>query len=143
MHIVFLTLTIVQQFGDLSKTFYMKKLNQLHRRAAKVLNSSTNLSTDEKLIDLGFLPLQKQFIFNTLVQMFKVHIHESTPNLQFLFTQRGNRYILPKTRIDLFKSSFSFQGAIQWNSLPLEICLSTSTQIFKNRLKTFLFDDHG
>ena len=82
MHIVFLTLTIVQQFGDLSKTFYMKKLNQLHRRAAKVLNSSTNLSTDEKLIDLGFLPLQKQFIFNTLVQMFKFHNYESTLNLQ-------------------------------------------------------------
>ena len=127
----------------MSKTFYMKKLNQLHRRAAKVLNPSENLSTDEKLSGLGFLPLRKQFIFNTLVQMFKVHIHESTPNLQSLFTQRGNRYILPKTRIDLFKSSFSFQGAIQWNSLPLEIRLSTSIQIFKDRLKTFLLDDHG
>ena len=129
----------------MSKSVSMKKLNQLHRRAGRILLPSDTQTTDEKLKSLDLLPLQKQIEFNTLMQMYKVHTNEAPPYLSPLLTptQRGSRYLIPKTRIDLFKSSFSFQGPIRWNSLPLDIRLATSLDSFKTRLRSFLIDDHG
>ena len=47
---------------------------------------------------------------------------------------------IPKTKSKtLGDSAFYHAVPTIWNSLPLEIKLSPSIQVFKNRLKTFLF----
>jgi hypothetical protein len=51
---------------------HLKKLNSLHRRAAKFIVSNPFLSTDSKLISSGILPLKQQFDFNIAVLVFKV-----------------------------------------------------------------------
>ena len=48
-------------------------------------------------------------------------------------------FIEPKTRTEFCKKPFSYAGPHQWNQLPLCVRQSPSIDIFKTRLKTFLF----
>ena len=60
--------------GAMPVRFTYKKLNSLHRRAAKLILPDHSLSTTAKLKKLDILPLQEQFVYNTAVLMFKIHI---------------------------------------------------------------------
>ena len=115
----------------------LKKANRLHRRAANLLLPSETLSTDEKFVELGILPLNKQFMYNILVMMFNTRYDKGPTYLTKLLniSERGHRYLIPVTRIDLYKSSFSFQGPSLWNSLPLEIRQCRTLASFKAQLK--------
>ena len=53
---------------------HFKKLDSLHRRAAKLILPDHSLSTTAKLKKLDILPLQEQFVYKTAVLMFKVHM---------------------------------------------------------------------
>jgi hypothetical protein len=122
---------------------HLNKLNSLHRRAAKVMVSNPFLSTDQKLRSAGILPLMKQFDFNTAVLVFKTRSKLAPLYLKTLLTVSGgnhepDKYILPRTRIDLFKCSFSFQGANVWNSLPASVRKCKSLGSFKYCLKKHL-----
>ena len=103
---------------------HLIKLNSLHRRAAKLLFPDKNSSTDEKMKALSVLPLQEQLYFNKAVLMFKVNRRMAPSYIISLFTEsnnRTNRYVLPKPRIDLYKTSLSFSGSTCWNLLPAAI----------------------
>ena len=60
--------------GAMPVRFTYKKLNSLHRRAAKLILPDHSLSTTAKLKKLDILPLQEQFVYNAAVLMFKVHM---------------------------------------------------------------------
>ena len=92
------------------------RLNSLHRRAAKLMISDSSLTTDTKLRYLGLLPLKEKLMFNKAVIVFKAYKNLAPPYLKQLFicsnTHATSRFItLPKPRIYLFKTSFSFSGA--------------------------------
>ena len=102
---------------------HLKKLNSLHRRAAKLILPDQSLSTTEKLNKLNILPLDKQLKCNRCVTMFKIHTGKAPPYLSdFLHrapAQYGsNNYVLPRPSIDQFKTSFAFSGSSTWNTLP-------------------------
>ena len=86
---------------------HLKKLDSLHRRAAKIIGRGLQLSTEDKQKELKMLPLKKQLFFNKAVTMYKVW-HDSVPSyLSSLFRKASVRYhstnfILPFTRLDLF-----------------------------------------
>jgi hypothetical protein len=128
--------TVWSGAGDI----HLKKLNSLHRRAAKSLVSNPYLSTDEKLRSVNILSLDKQFELNTAVQVYKAR-HGLVPayvtNLLVTSDNRydSGKYILPRTRIDLYKSSFAFSGASVWNSLPLKIRNCSKLSLFKAYVK--------
>ena len=115
------------------------QLNSLHRRAVKHLNQDATLTTDEKLRSLNILPLEKHFQFNKTLLIHKVY-NEKTPSyLNTLIVKATERYdsknlILPNTRIDLYKASFSFSGALAWNNLPDSLKTISSTNVFKKQV---------
>ena len=115
----------------------LKKANRLHRRAANLLLPSETMSTDNKFQKLGILSLNKQFRYNTLVMMFNAHLNEGPTYLSKLLniSNRRHRYLIPVTRIDLYKASFSFQGPSLWNSLPMEIRQCRTLASFKSQLR--------
>ena len=107
---------------------HLNKLSSHHGRAAKLLLLDENSSTDEKLKALGILPLRKQLNFNKGIPMFKVN-RKITPSYTISLLRESNnrsdRYMLPKPRTDLYKTSLSFSGSSCWNccnqpSKPLE-----------------------
>ena len=120
---------------------HLNKLNPLHHRAAKLLLPDKNPSTDEKMKALNILRLQKQLYFSKAVLTFKVNSRMTQSYITSLFREsnnRTNRYVLPKPRIDLFKTSLSFSGSSCWNSLPVAIKTAGTIKRFKMELHQYL-----
>ena len=121
----------------------LKKLNSLHRRAAKIIGKGNNVSTEEKQKQLGMLPLKKQLIYNKAILMYKI-FHGDVPNyLSSLFRKAPSRYnslnyILPYAKIDLYQRSLAFAGASIWNSLPSHIKDSNSLVSLKKNVFAML-----
>jgi hypothetical protein len=119
---------------------HLLKLNSLHKRAAKIISDKPSLSTQDKLKDLQILPLNRQFDFNIAILMFKVKNSLAPNYLNVLLHEPTDRYgsvryISPITRINLYKSSFSFSGPHVWNNLPNTFKNTASLQTFKSLLK--------
>ena len=60
---------------------HLKKLNSLHRRAAKLILPDQSLSRTEKCNKLNILPLDKQYKCNRCVTLFKIHTGRAPPYL--------------------------------------------------------------
>ena len=115
---------------------HLNKLNSLHRRVAKLLLPDKNSSTNEKMKALSILPLQKQLYLNKAVLMFKVNRRMTPSYIISLFTESDNRtyrYVLPKPRIDLYKTSLSFSGSSCWNLPPVAIKTVGTVNSFKRK----------
>jgi hypothetical protein len=124
---------------------HIQILKSLHRRAAKLILPDPSLSTDEKQRVLNILPIERQFMYNTAVLMFKVRLHKAPPYLNDLIVHASDRYgsdkyILPLPRVDIFKSSFSFSGPSVWNSLPSHIVHCNTISNFKSHLRQILLN---
>jgi hypothetical protein len=115
---------------------HIKKLNSLHRRAAKIIAPFPFLTTDDKLKCAHILSLNNQFDFNIAVLVFKAKQGLTPNHIQSLLLPTNGRYgsdhfLLPRTRIDLYKSSFAFSGAKVWNSLPAKVRACRTLSTFK------------
>ena len=122
---------------------HMKKLNSLHRRAIKLINTQKDIPTDQKLKDLCVLPLDKQLKLNKAVLLYKVVNGLSPEYLSMLCCKPTNRYgsinlRVPFARIDKFKTSFSFSGSSLWNTIPKDIRNQSSLIAFKRAMKEYL-----
>ena len=120
---------------------HLDKQNSLHRRAARLLLPDKTSPTDEKLKALSILPLHKQPHFNRAVLMLKVNKRMKPSYIISLFRKsnnRRNRYVLPKPRINLYKTSLYFSGSPCWNSLPVVIKTVGAIARFKRELHQYL-----
>jgi hypothetical protein len=57
-------------------------------------------------------------------------------NLINSYGTQGHDYnfVIPKPNINFLKNSLEYNGAVVWNSIPIEIRNSTSLKILKNKL---------
>ena len=120
----------------------LARLESIYKRGAKIILSDPLLSTLQKQAKLDILPLNKQLEFNKLVSVFKTRINLA-PDYVTNLLKESNRYnsrnyLLPPTRLDMFKTSFSFSGARLWNSLPLHLKFCSSLSTFKRKLHYYL-----
>ena len=118
---------------------HIKQLYSLHKRAVKLLMLIPNIDYKQKCCALKLLPLDKQLLLNKCVLMQKV-VHGKVPQyLKDLMIPserlHGNKQLLPRTRIDIFNTSFSFSGSSAWNSLAHHLRYPMELKTFKT--KTF------
>ena len=118
---------------------HMKQLYSLHKRAVKFLMPIPNLDYKQKCCALKLLPLDKQLLLNKCVLMQKV-VHGKAPqylkDLMIPFERlhvHGNKQLLPRTRIDIFKTGFSFSGSLGWNSLAHHLRYPMELKTFKRK----------
>ena len=125
-------------FGMVVVIFYPISFNSLHRRAAKLMLPHPSTTTEAKIQRLGLLPLREKLRFNKALLVFKACRNLAPHYFTSLFVCSNSRssrtIILPKPRIDLFKTSFSFLGASIWNSIPAQITACSSLTCFKRQL---------
>ena len=98
-----------------------KRLNSLLRRAGKLILPEKSLTTDEKLNKIGILSLHKQLDYNKGVFMHMALTNNAPVYISSLHkaphsSSRNNYLQLPKSRVDLFKASRAFSGALFWKS---------------------------
>ena len=104
------------------------KLQKLQNRAARVLTFSGYDASADPLIEiLGWQKLESQRSFHKAVMVYKSLNGLAPEYMRSMFIYRDTVYSLrdaegklniPKPRTNYLKNSFSYTGAVLWNSLP-------------------------
>ena len=82
-------------------------------------------------------------MYNRAVLMFKVHMGLAPRYVSDLINRTPVRYgsnVLPRTHIDLYKTSFAFSGPSVWNSLPPKMKTYKSVRGFRINLRKILMN---
>ena len=117
-------------WGNCGKTL-ATKLQKLHKRAARVLTfSGYDTSADNLFKDLGWKNMELQRQIGEAVMVYKslnglapdylssrLVDRSSATNYQLRNTEASLAIPLPRT--NFLKNSFSYRGAVLWNSLPI------------------------
>ena len=125
------------------------KIQKLQNRAARVLTSANyDANTDILFEKLGWIDLQSQRKITKGTLVFKA-LNGLTPDyLTQMFTERsriayytlrdtGDKLALPQARTNYLKDSFSYSGAVLWNSLPNEVRQGNALSQFKTAATCF------
>ena len=117
-------------------------LENVQRRASKLVRSISNLSYPERLQNLGLPSLQYRRLRADQIEVFRIINGIDCCNKDFLFEiKQGTRTrghhdkLYKKTfRLDIRKFSFSQRVVDQWNKLPDWVVSANSINQFKSRL---------
>ena len=123
------------------------KLQKLQNRAARILTfSSYDTSADPLFVQLNWRRLDTQRQIQVATMVYK-SIHGLAPDyLGSLFTKYDppynlrnseNKLAVPLPRTNFLKNSFSYNGAVIWNSLSPELRQAKSLQSFRNGCRNF------
>ena len=118
-------------------------LEKVQKRALKLLSlpELEQLSYKDKLATLGLTTLEERRTRGDLIEMYKLLNDLENVNYQNFFELRrypglrGHALSLEvhRTRLNVRKYFFSNRAVALWNSLPEEVVLAPSVNVFKNR----------
>ena len=130
----------------------IQKMTKLQRRACKLILGDEYTHLDEARDNLKILSFDEIVFLNKAKIMYKVANNIAPSYLINLFQMRSasndtitslrsvtnKNFLIPKPKLNLFKNSLSYSGAIIWNSIPLEIKTSKSLDSFVNKCKAWM-----
>lgn len=117
-------------------------IENVQRRATKILPALRNKSYPERLIELGLPSLQYRRLRFDMIQVYRIlnNIDHCDQNQLFtrdtITTTRGHSLKLYKRsfRLDIRRHSFSQRVINQWNSLPENVVSAKNLNQFKSKL---------
>ena len=130
----------------------IQKMTKLQRRACKLILGDEYTHLDEARDNLKILSFDEIVFLNKEKVMYKIANNIAPSYLINLFQMRSasddtitslrsvtnKNFLIPKPKLNLFKNSLSYSGAIIWNSIPLEIKTSKSLDSFVNKCKAWM-----
>ena len=133
--------------------YQIEKLQKLQNFAAKVVLGKSRFDhVTPCLIDLHWLPIGYRIDFKIAVTVFKCLNNLAPPYLSELIEIYTPSRSLRSSSLNLLTSkkthyktigdkSFEYTAPLVWNKLPLYLRNEKSIDIFKNKLKTFYFNE--
>ncbi|GAB0178024.1 triadin [Grus japonensis] len=120
----------------------MELLEQVQRRATKMMRGLEHLSYEDELRELGLFSLEKRRLQGDLIAVFQYLKGAYKKDGERLFTRafnnrtRGNGFKLKEGgfRLGLRKKLFTMRLVRHWNRLPREVVAAPSLEVFKARL---------
>ncbi|PKU43858.1 hypothetical protein llap_5830 [Limosa lapponica baueri] len=120
----------------------MDLLEQVQRRATKMIRRLEHLSYEDRLKELGLFSLEKRRLWGDPVATFQYLEGAYRRDGEELFVRdcsnkmRGNGFKLKegRFRLDIRKKFFTVRVVRQWNRLPSEVVDAPSLEVFKARL---------
>lgn len=137
-------------WGNTTKCNIMRLQRAQNRYARMILNVDRYTSTTLLLRTLNWQSVQQRIKFNHCVMMFKL-INNRVPNyLKKLISHRpicySTRYaansplFVPTPRTEYMRSTFSYQGTMIFNRLPIHVQTCVSFESFKKQCKCLSFN---
>ena len=138
----------VQLYGAAS-SYLLRYLQVQQNRAARIvtrLDRATDVSV--LLQQVGWLSVKQLYVYHCLLLLFKTQSFNKPEYFGSKYSRRfpyqtrgsqGNIYSfdrIPKT--ETLKRSFFYNSITLWNSLPVEMRISTDICQFKRKLKTWI-----
>jgi hypothetical protein len=126
----------------------MNHLQVLQHNAAKlILDFPRHSSATEAHETLEWKPLYLRRKYHRCISVFKClnHLVDFDFNLTMIShihshkTHQKNNYYLPRPCTNLGKQQFTYYSVSEWNSLPIELKQSTNLNLFKSKLKQFIY----
>ena len=130
----------------------IKKLQHVQNTGARIVTRSNRREhITPTLKELHWLPIQSRIKFKLALLVFKALNNLAPSYLKDLLlpyqtsrclrSSSMNLLQVPRTKTKTYGDrSFRKAGSAVWNNLPNELRLETSVDIFKVKLKTFLFN---
>jgi len=118
-------------------------MEQVQRRATKLVEGFRKFDYDTRLKKLGLTTLEKRRMRGDLIETFKILTDREKISKQDFFDVRQKDYYLrghshslevKRSRINIRSNFFSQRTAKHWNSLPEHVVSASSVNSFKNRL---------
>ena len=134
-------------------TYLMRRLQSVQHAAARLIfNLKRSDHITDALISLHWLRIPERIRYKVAVLTYKV-LHGSAPRYlgplvrvadlpgrHALRSAGTNRLVVPSVKLSTVGSrAFPVAGPQVWNGLPEEVTSAQSLSIFRQRLKTFLF----
>ena len=127
---------------------HLKRIFSLQRKAIRTIVSISNedhVDLADIFIKLDILTFDKLIAYRDVSLVKRVLDGTAPINIQNMFIKQEARYFendlrfrLPKADTDMLKMSFSYQGTLSWNQLPLRIRIIDGIGLFRKELKSFL-----
>ena len=119
-----------------------QKLQKLQNYAARIITfSNYDRNTDELLNSLNWHKLEHQRAESKSIMMYNAVNNRFFPHneaLSYNLRNTEGKLSIPQPRTNYCKRSFSYSGAVLWNSLPNEIKLSsTLNELSSKRISCF------
>ena len=139
-------------WGNCNKSLPIK-LQILQNRAVHILiSSSCDANADDLFVRLGCQKLNLQRELKKATIVYKSLNGLALDYLKSMFTDRRaisayslrnceGKLAVPLPRINFLKNSFSYNGAVMWNSLPTNLRQAQTIASFKSGCRGFLFDN--
>ena len=124
-------------------------LENVQRRAARLVKCIKHLSYSERLKALGLPTLEYRRERANIIQVYKILLDIDKAHRENLFqmaaytSTRGHplKLFKKRCRLNLRKNYFSQRVIDQWNGLPINLVTAPSLNVFKSRLNKF-WKDH-
>ena len=132
-----------------SCNFNTFRIEKSQRRACKLILVKDYPTLDVARTELNILSFKETIFIHKAKVMYKVARNTAPVYLTDLFRMRRNgsnlndsqlnlrstsngKFIIPKPKINLFKNSFSYSGALIWNNILISIKKSSTIESFTN-----------
>ena len=127
-------------FGGCYKSEIKLLQVQQNKAAQIVLNLPPRTSRDLMFSRLDWLTVSQLIAYHTLITVYRIRSSRNPENLaSILCRENHNGHIIMKNpKLELYRDSFIFRGAITWNRLPIDVKTSCTVGIFKKHLRKWI-----
>ena len=150
---IFLSRDACMRLGMISESFLTVgevhrncMIQQIQRRATKLIPGLRDLTYEERLKECGLTTLETRRLRGDQIEVFKIlnGYENIDSNIFFEIKEskitRGHNYTLVKkqSRLDVRKYSFSQRTINVWNNLSTDCVQASSVNMFKNKIDKYL-----